>query len=39
MYLQPAKSGIALEFPFIENSDSFVYFDFDQIWIPPVSHL
>ena len=32
--LQPAKSGVALEFQFIENTDSCVYFDFDQFWTP-----
>ena len=34
VYLQPAKSGIAHEFQFIENTDSCIYFDFDQFWIP-----
>ena len=32
--LQPAKSGVALEFQFIENIDSCVYFDFNQFWRP-----
>ena len=36
--LQPAKSGVALEFQFIENTDSCVYFDFDQ-FLDPLAHL
>ena len=37
--LIPAKSGVALEFQFLEFTHSCVYFDFDENWTPWVGYI